>query len=157
MSAAVASQITSLTIVYSTVYLVTEQRKHRHWPLCGEFIGDRWIPRKKWPVTRKRFPFDDFIMLLTILYHSSPPLLLSYEYLWQNYLIIFKINWLMIFSSCQSSKLQQVNYSAKQFRSTGDLGNTFYFLAIFTGVVKGPNQKHVTHGLNPNQHDLSFG
>ena len=26
----------------------TDQRKHqapRHWPLCGEFTGDRWIPR----------------------------------------------------------------------------------------------------------------
>ena len=38
-----ASQITSLTIVYSTVYSEADQRKH--WPLCGEFTGDRWIPR----------------------------------------------------------------------------------------------------------------
>ena len=36
-----ASQITSLTIVYSTVYSGTDPR---HWPLCGEFTGDRWIP-----------------------------------------------------------------------------------------------------------------
>ena len=45
---AMASQITSLTIVYSTVYLGTAERKHqapRHWPLCREFTGDRWIPR----------------------------------------------------------------------------------------------------------------
>ena len=45
---AIASQITSLTIVYSTVYSGTDQRKHkapRNWPLCGEFTGDRWIPR----------------------------------------------------------------------------------------------------------------
>ena len=34
----------------------------RHWPLCGEFTGDRWIPPHKWPVTRKMFPFDDVIM-----------------------------------------------------------------------------------------------
>ena len=35
----------------------------RHWPLCGEFTIDRWIPRThKWPVTRKMFPFDDVIM-----------------------------------------------------------------------------------------------
>ena len=45
---AIASQITSLTIVYWTVY--SEQIKEnikapRHWPLCGEFTGDRWIPR----------------------------------------------------------------------------------------------------------------
>ena len=54
---AIASQITSLTIVYSTVYSGADQSKHlslslslnikapRHWPLCGEFTGDRWIPR----------------------------------------------------------------------------------------------------------------
>ena len=43
---AVASQINSLTIVYSTCYSGADQRKHqapRHWPLCGEFTGDRWI------------------------------------------------------------------------------------------------------------------
>ena len=43
-----ASQITSLTIVYSTV-IQTQIKENikapRHWPLCGEFTGDRWIPR----------------------------------------------------------------------------------------------------------------
>ena len=36
----ISSQITSLTIVYSTVYSDADQREHqssRHWPLCGEF------------------------------------------------------------------------------------------------------------------------
>ena len=30
----------------------------RHWPLCGEFTGDRWPVNSphKWPVTRKMFP-----------------------------------------------------------------------------------------------------
>ena len=45
----IASQITSLSTVYSTIYSDTDQRKNikapRHWPLCGEFTGDRWIPR----------------------------------------------------------------------------------------------------------------
>ena len=43
-----ASQITSLTIVHSTVYPGADQRNikaPRHWPLCGEFTGPRWIPR----------------------------------------------------------------------------------------------------------------
>ena len=56
---ALASQITSLTIVYSTVYSDEDQRNIkalRHWPLCGEFTPH------KWPVTRKMFPFDDVIM-----------------------------------------------------------------------------------------------
>ena len=45
---AIASQITILTIVYSTVYLGSDQRKHQSaasLPLCGEFSGGRWIPR----------------------------------------------------------------------------------------------------------------
>ena len=45
---AIASQITSLATVYSTVYLNADQRKHSRsvsLPSCGEFTGDRWIPR----------------------------------------------------------------------------------------------------------------
>ena len=41
---AIASQITSLTIVYSAVYSGTD-KKHQsfgHWPLWGELSGDRW-------------------------------------------------------------------------------------------------------------------
>ena len=59
---AIASQITSLTIVYSTVYSDADQRNikpPRHWPLCGEFTGDS--PHKR-PVTREMFPFDIVIM-----------------------------------------------------------------------------------------------
>ena len=44
----IASQITSLTIVYSTVYSDAEKKNikgPRQWPLCGEFTGDRWIIR----------------------------------------------------------------------------------------------------------------
>ena len=45
---AIASQITSLTVVYST-FIQTQIKENikapRHWPLCGESTGDRWIPR----------------------------------------------------------------------------------------------------------------
>ena len=43
-----ASQITSLIVVYSTVYSGADQRKKlklRVTGLCGEFTGDQWIPR----------------------------------------------------------------------------------------------------------------
>ena len=46
----VASQITSLGIVYSTVNsgaIKGNIKALRHWPLCEEFTGDRWIPRTK--------------------------------------------------------------------------------------------------------------
>ena len=43
----IAPQITSLTIVYSTVYSDADQKKIkalRHWPLCGEFTGTGEFP-----------------------------------------------------------------------------------------------------------------
>ena len=53
---AIASQITSLTIVFATVYSDADERKApRHWPLCGEFIGDRWIPRTNGQYREKCF------------------------------------------------------------------------------------------------------
>ena len=55
---AMASQTTSLTIVYSTIYSGADQRKHqipRHWPLCWEFTGDQWIPRTNGQLRRKCF------------------------------------------------------------------------------------------------------
>ena len=46
-----ASQIISLTIAYSTVYIQAQIKENtkapRHWPLREEFTGDRWIPRTK--------------------------------------------------------------------------------------------------------------
>ena len=63
---AMASQITSFTIVYSTVYSGADQRKHQGstslafvWgnsPVTGEF------PAYQGPATHEMFPFDDVIM-----------------------------------------------------------------------------------------------
>ena len=57
---AMASQITSLTIVYSTSYSGAAQIKEnieapRHWSLWGEFTGDRWIPRTNGQKRRQCF------------------------------------------------------------------------------------------------------
>ena len=61
----IASQITSLTIVYSTVYSGADQRKHQSslplafvWGIHRSLV---YSPHK-WPVTRKMFPFDDITM-----------------------------------------------------------------------------------------------
>ena len=60
-----ASQITSLTIVYSIFYSITDQRKHQR---SASLAFVRGIHRRpvnsphKWPVTREMFPFDDVIM-----------------------------------------------------------------------------------------------
>ena len=62
---AMASQIVSLTIVYSTVYSGTDQRKHQSSALLA-FVWriHRWTVTSphKGPITRKMFPFDDVIM-----------------------------------------------------------------------------------------------
>ena len=62
---AMASQITSLTIVYSTVYSDADQRKHQSSASLAFVWGIHWGPVNsphKWPVTRNFFPFDDVIM-----------------------------------------------------------------------------------------------
>ena len=64
---AMASQTTSLTVVYSTVYSGADQRKHQSSASLA-FVRriHRWPVNSahKWPVTRKMFPFDDVIMYL---------------------------------------------------------------------------------------------
>ena len=78
---AMASQITRLTIVYSTVYLGEDQRKHQssaslafgrgihRWPVNSPHRG---------PATRKMFPFDDLIMQPVLQQlpglHFNPPI-----------------------------------------------------------------------------------
>ena len=62
----IASQITSLTIVYSTVFSDADQRIHQSSTslafVWGIHHGQVNSPHK-WPVTQKMFPFDDIIML----------------------------------------------------------------------------------------------
>ena len=64
---AMASQITSLMIVYSTVYSDADQSKQQS---SASLAFVREIHRgpvnflHKWPVTRKMFPFDDVIMVI---------------------------------------------------------------------------------------------
>ena len=62
-----ASQITSLTIVYLTVYSDADQRKHQ----SSASLAFAWEIHRgpvnsphKWPVTQKMFPFDDVIIFL---------------------------------------------------------------------------------------------
>ena len=63
----IASQITSLTIVYSIIYSDADQRKHQSSASLAFVRGIHRGPVNsphKWPVTRKMFPFDDVIMLV---------------------------------------------------------------------------------------------
>ena len=70
---AIASQITSLTIVYSTVYSDVDQRKYQSSASLAFVRGIHRGPVNsphKWPVTRKMFPFDDVIMLCASQCHA---------------------------------------------------------------------------------------
>ena len=61
----IASQITSLTVVYSAVYSGSDQSKHQSSASLAFVWGIHRGPVNsphKWPVTRKMFPFDDVIM-----------------------------------------------------------------------------------------------
>ena len=67
-----ASQITRLSIVYSTVYSGADQRKHQR---SASLAFVRGILRRpvnspnNGPVTRKMFPFDDVIMSHSVYVH----------------------------------------------------------------------------------------
>ena len=62
---AMVSQVTSIAIVYSTVYSDADQRKHQSSESMAFVRGIHRGPviaPYKWPVTQKMFPFDDVIM-----------------------------------------------------------------------------------------------
>ena len=74
-----ASQITSLTVVYSIVYSGVDQSKHQSSASLA-FVqeihrGPVNFPHK-WPVTRKMLPFDDVIMSLPHVCYRGQQLLL---------------------------------------------------------------------------------
>ena len=78
----IASQITSLTIVYSIVDSDADQREHQSSASLAFVRGiHRWLvnsPQKR-PVTRKMFPFDDAIMHLQAVPHLKPKQLHIYN------------------------------------------------------------------------------
>ena len=83
---AIASQITSLTIVYSIVYSDADQRKHQSSASRGPVNSPH-----KWPVTRKMFPFADVIMPLCLLVprstvkniYSDCRICITFQNIWQ--------------------------------------------------------------------------
>ena len=73
---AMASQITSLVIVYSTVNWGADQRKHQRSASLAFVRGIHRPPVNsphKWLVTRKIFPFEDVIMGLSLFVAQLSP------------------------------------------------------------------------------------
>ena len=88
----IASKITSLKIVYSTVYSGAEQRKPQSSASLAFVRGIHLWPVNsphKWPVTRKMLPFDDVIMF----YHYSNAITSLYGVLFWFTLCCLQIKW----------------------------------------------------------------
>ena len=74
MMSTMASQITSLTIIYPTVHSGADRRKQQSSVSRAFFRGiHRWrgITRTKGPVTRKMIPLDDVIMRYSRYYYRA--------------------------------------------------------------------------------------
>ena len=72
---AMASQITSVSIVYSTVCSGEDQRKHQSFASLA-FLREihRWTVNHKGPMTRKMFPLDDVITVPKVAHFRLNPL-----------------------------------------------------------------------------------
>ena len=130
----IASQITSLTIVYSTVNSDANQRKHQSSASLAFVWGIHRGPVNsphKWPVTRKIFPFDDVIMLtgswsafeLTkdTAWHTDKSQNVKYECFRKQYRHIARIYCIPCFFSVPDSRFRKVffKYLKKQNKWNG--------------------------------------
>ena len=89
---AIASEITSLTIVYSTVYSEADQRKYQSSASLAFVQGIHRGPVNsphKWAVTRKMFPFDDVIMLVCNIQNDTDDMIIAAQLFWQCYVNMF--------------------------------------------------------------------
>ena len=90
---ALPSKITSLTIVYSTVYSGVDQRKHqssKSLAFVRELHRGSVNSPHKWPLTRKMFPFDDVIMLSELTSRNISNVLRHISYLFNQSRNIFQ-------------------------------------------------------------------
>ena len=124
---AIASQITSLTIVYSTVYTDADQRRRQSSAslafVRGILRGPVNSPHK-WPVTRKMFPFDDVIMI-TPAYHIQISICIWIVKVYFCILWVHDALWIYI----TVFVLRYCTYKCYQIRIYIFLGKTFCLLS----------------------------
>ena len=101
---AIASQINSLTSVYSTVYSDADQREHQSSASLAFVHGiHRWLVNslQKWPVLRIMFPFDDVIMQMMLV--TQPWIIWLNKFIWRwwnHWTNIIKQNRLHMYCRC---------------------------------------------------------
>ena len=135
----ISSQITSLTIVHSTVYSDANQRKYQSsasLAFVREIHRGPVISPHKWPVTRKMFPFDDVIMPWPFILHDNPR---------GSFHGRFLLPLAMVIGSQQSLHIQRQHSSLKILYVLNFSGGTKH---IFTFYVIPPYW-HDTGGWNP--------
>ena len=118
---AMVSQITSLSIVYSTVHSFADQRKHQS---SASLAFVRWINRwpvnhpDKWPVTRKMFAFDDVIM-------GRTPGMMWKDWVWVS---LFSIGIRMLLHSCD-----RVDWADNPFINTHHI---YIYICVYIYIYK---------------------
>ena len=117
-----ASQITSFTIVCSTVYSDADQRIHQRSASLAFVQGiHRWPVNSphKWPVTRKMFPFDDVIMYNMVnVFPNSPWCRMQYDMIF-GHVILWVNNVIYIYDltmSCWALRAISVRLMTSQYK-----------------------------------------
>ena len=110
---AMASQITSLTSVYSTVYSGADERKYQSSASLVFVRGiHRWpvnSPHKR-PVTRKMFPFDDDVIMFVIPNGSRLWMTLLINSVVHSRIKVLLVCYIMIFVMIYSTKWTDIEY-----------------------------------------------
>ena len=131
-----ASQITSLTSFYSTVYSGVDQRKHQSSASLAFVWGIHRGPVNsphKWPVTRKMFPFDDVIMKTEIFPRSpavanhnskspyTPLRRAALAWTWNSLIFIIRCNTFALIALCENESIGINSSKILQFlKENGD-------------------------------------
>ena len=147
ITGAMASQITSLTIVYSIVYSGADQRKYQSsaWLVFvrGIHRGPVNSPHNG-PVTRKTFPFDNDIMMHTVR-HDLPCLLrfgAGRFYLYR----LGSLHWLGVHLTPSEAALRTADAYIKRIWSYDDVIKWKHFLCYWPcvrGIHRSPvNSPH---------------
>ena len=161
---AMASQITGLPIVYSTVYSGADQRASksvkapRHWPLWGEFTGDRWIPRTKGQSRRKCSHFmtssceaETECLFLGVYLHaissevlSSPGIItqmLKWAHNWKLVNFLFPLIWILMVQSGHNLHISR-RKNCRKFFSRFELWANKPFVKLVSDPQKSNDVSH---------------
>ena len=148
-----ASQISSLTIVYLTVYSDADKKNHQSSASLAFVWGIHWGPVNfphKWPVTRKMFPFDDVIMWRPGVSRrqriTSPVRIVqvNHQTSWRNFIVLIFIVYYKIWQSleeaifvCELSYSSEISQAARQSRGRGRIFDNLNYNWIGPDVNSG--------------------